>query len=88
MRDVGIDDLPQALAKFDSDELRRRVRHVVTENDRVAGTVRRLRDGRVGEIGELLTASHQSLRDDYEVSCAELDLAVQTALTAGRWVPG
>ena len=83
MRDVGIDDLPQALAQLDSDELRRRVRHVVTENDRVAGTVRRLRDGRVDEIGELLTASHRSLRDDYEVSCAELDLAVEAALTAG-----
>ena len=83
LRDVGIDDLPQALAQLDSDELRRRVRHVVTENDRVTGTVRRLRDGRLSEIGDLLTASHRSLRDDYEVSCAELDLAVEAALTAG-----
>ncbi len=83
LRDVGIDDLPNALAQLDSDELRRRVRHVVTENDRVSSTVRLLRDGRVGEIGQLLTASHRSLRDDYEVSCPELDLAVDVALAAG-----
>lgn len=83
LRDVGIDELPTALPKLDSDELRRRVRHVVTENDRVTSTVRHLRDGRVGEIGDLLTASHRSLRDDFEVSSAELDLAVDTALAAG-----
>ena len=69
--------------KLDSDELRRRVRHVVTENDRVSATVELLRAGRVGGIGELLTASHRSLRDDYEVSCPELDLAVESALAAG-----
>ncbi len=83
LRDVGIGDLPNALAQLDSDELRRRVRHVVTENDRVNSTVSRLREGRVSEIGDLLTASHRSLRDDYEVSCAELDLAVDVALGAG-----
>ena len=42
-----------------------------------------LRDERIGDIGPLLTASHASLRDDYEVSCAELDLAVQSVLGAG-----
>ncbi len=47
---------------------RRRVRHVVTENARVLRTVDLLRGGRVREIGPLLTASHASLRDDYEVS--------------------
>ncbi|MEP6561812.1 MAG: galactokinase [Nakamurella sp.] len=83
LRDVGIGELPNALAQLDSDELRRRVRHVVTENDRVLSTVRCLREGRVGEIGDLLTASHRSLRDDFEVSCAELDLAVDTTLSAG-----
>ncbi|MGQ1839259.1 galactokinase [Kocuria turfanensis] len=61
----------------------RRVRHVLTENARVLATVARLRAGDVAGIGELLVASHASLREDYEVSCPELDLAVDTALAAG-----
>lgn len=61
----------------------RRVRHVLTENARVLATVERLRAGDVDGIGELLVASHTSLREDYEVSCPELDLAVDTALAAG-----
>ncbi|MGX5356921.1 galactokinase [Kocuria sp. KH4] len=61
----------------------RRVRHVLTENARVLATVERLRAGDVAGIGELLAASHASLRDDYEVSCPELDLAVDTARAAG-----
>jgi len=83
LRDIGVADLAAALAKLDDAELERRVRHVVTENDRVAGTVEHLRAGRIADIGDLLTASHRSLRDDYEVSCAELDLAVDSALRAG-----
>ena len=59
------------------------VRHIVTENDRVTRTVEALRAGQLGEIGPLLTASHESLRDDYRVSCAELDVAVEAALGAG-----
>ena len=62
---------------------RRRVRHVVTEDARVLRTVDLLRHGRVREIGPLLTASHASLRDDYEVSVPELDVAVDAALHAG-----
>ncbi|MFC4903382.1 galactokinase [Kocuria oceani] len=61
----------------------RRVRHVLTENARVLATVERLRTGDVAGIGELLIASHTSLREDYEVSCPELDLAVEAALAAG-----
>jgi galactokinase len=89
LRDLSIEQLPNALARLDSDtelrtdELRRRVRHVVTENDRVEQTVRLLRAGAVADIGDLLTQSHRSLRDDYEVSCPELDLAVESALAAG-----
>jgi galactokinase len=60
---------------------------VVTENARVLATVSRLRgpkdDGGVASIGPLLSASHRSLRDDYEVSSAHLDLAVEAALAAG-----
>ena len=63
--------------------MRRRVRHVVTEIARVAELVALLDAGRAREIGPLLDASHASLRDDYEVSCRELDLAVDAARAAG-----
>ena len=66
-----------------SDTARRRVRHVVTENSRVERAVELLRQGRTRETGPLLTESHRSLRDDYEVSCLELDTAVDAALEAG-----
>jgi galactokinase len=62
-------------------QLQKRARHVVTENERVVETVARLRQN--APIGELLVSSHASLRDDYEVSCPELDLAVGTALSNG-----
>jgi galactokinase len=83
LRDIAIGELPAVLERLPDDELRRRVRHVVTENDRVVSTVELLRAGRVADIGDLLTASHASLRDDYDVSCPELDLAVETAVVAG-----
>jgi galactokinase len=90
LRDIGLDALPDAMAAVAADAAlgevgARRVRHVVTEDDRVLRTVELLRAGRVREVGELLTASHRSLRDDYEVSCAELDLAVDTALACGAY---
>jgi len=81
LRDVT--DLEAALAALDDDLLRRRVRHVVTENGRVLDVVALLRAGDVRGIGPALTASHISLRDDYEVSCRELDLVVDTALAEG-----
>jgi galactokinase len=81
LRDVV--DLDSALADLDDDVLRRRVRHVVTENGRVLDVVDLLESGEVRAIGPLMTASHVSLRDDYEVSCRELDLVVDTALAAG-----
>jgi galactokinase len=84
LRDVPADGLDAALGRLHEDVLRRRVRHIVTENARVLETVRLLEAGRdVREIGPLLTASHVSLRDDFEVSAAGLDLAVDTALQTG-----
>ncbi|MFK8847119.1 galactokinase [Streptomyces sp. Ac-502] len=59
------------------------VRHVVTENRRVEDVIARLDAGETRAIGPLLTAGHASLRDDFRVSCAELDLAVDTAVAAG-----
>ncbi|WP_375490999.1 galactokinase [uncultured Jatrophihabitans sp.] len=83
LRDVSADDLDDALSRLDDDVLRRRVRHVVTEDARVLDTVRLLDADDVRGIGPLLTASHVSLRDDYEVSAPGLDLAVDTALAQG-----
>ena len=73
-------ELPQVEAELDG-ELRRRARHVVTENARVRETAVRLREQL--PVGELLVSSHISLRDDYDVSCPQLDLAVETALVVG-----
>ena len=66
--------------------LRRRARHVVSENRRVLDTAGLLRAGHLGNlarVGPLLTASHASLRDDFEVSWPEADAAVEAALQAG-----
>ena len=84
LRDATIDDLEAALASSDLDEVTfRRARHVVTENDRVLEVVDLLRRGDLTAIGPALAGSHRSLRDDYEVSCAELDLAVEAAVAGG-----
>ena len=82
LRDVSVADLDRARATLD-DETFRRVRHIVTENQRVLDTVAALRADGPTAIGELLTASHASMRDDFEISVPELDLAVDTALEAG-----
>ncbi|MGV3712360.1 galactokinase [Pseudolysinimonas sp.] len=82
LRDLGIDDLVRARATLD-DLGFRRVRHVVSENARVLEAVRLLRADGPTAIGALLDASHASLRDDYEVSTPELDLAVETARENG-----
>lgn len=82
LRDIDETELDTALGKL-PDRLRPRVRHVVTENTRVLETVGMLRDGDFDGAGRLLTASHVSLRDDYEVSAPELDTAVDAALRAG-----
>jgi galactokinase len=82
LRDLTVDDLPRAQELLD-DETFRRVRHVVTEDQRVLDTVRTLREQGPTAIGELMDASHRSMRDDFEISVPELDLAVETALANG-----
>ena len=82
LRDVTVADLPSAEALMD-DVTFRRVRHVVTENQRVLDTVRVLRESGARAIGDLLVASHASMRDDFEISVPELDTAVEAALAAG-----
>ncbi len=77
------DAVPGDLDKVPDPVARRRARHVVTENQRVLDVVALLRDDRVPDIGPVLTASHASMRDDFEISVAELDLTVETVLAAG-----
>jgi galactokinase len=67
----------------DDPVLLRRVRHVITETARAETAARLLGQGRTAELGPLLDASHASLRDDYEISCIELDTAVDAARAAG-----
>ena len=82
LRDVSVDDLPRAEELMDGVTFRR-VRHVVTENQRVLDTVKMLREEGARAIGDLLVASHASMRDDFEISVPELDTAVEAALAAG-----
>jgi len=82
LRELGVDDLPRAREALD-EQTYRRVRHVVTENQRVLDTVDRLEADGPLAIGELLDASHVSMRDDFEISIPELDLAVETAQANG-----
>src|SRR5260221_7736682 len=59
--------------------LRRRARHVITENSRVLATVSLLQAGDIAGCGPLLSASHRSLRDDFEISWPQADTAVDAA---------
>ncbi|UKA76658.1 galactokinase [Arthrobacter sp. FW306-07-I] len=82
LRDVQVGDLEEASGLLDEVTFRR-VRHVVTENDRVLQTVELLGGPGPSAIGPLLDASHASMRDDFEISCPELDLAVDTSRANG-----
>jgi galactokinase len=72
LRDVTLTDLGNLPEKT-----RRRARHVVTENARVQSAAAALKSNNLDELGRLMCESHRSLRDDYEVSCRELDLMVE-----------
>ncbi|KRA24584.1 galactokinase [Microbacterium sp. Root61] len=82
LRDLSAEDLPRARGVMD-DVTFRRVRHVVTEDQRVLDTVQTLREQGPAAIGDLLLASHASMRDDFEISVPELDTAVEAAMGAG-----
>ncbi|MFJ3825339.1 galactokinase [Streptomyces nodosus] len=84
LRDVPLAELDAALARLgDDEELRRLVRHVVTEDARVERVAALLEAGDIRAIGPVLTRGHASLRDDFRISCPELDLIVDTARSAG-----
>ena len=82
LRELGPADLPRAAAQLDG-QTYRRVRHIVTENQRVLDTVTALRTSGPAAIGPFLNESHESMRDDFEISTPELDLAVASAQGLG-----
>jgi len=81
LRDASVADL----SRVSDPVMLRRARHVVSENQRVLDTVALLRSGRVREIGPLMTASHASMRDDFEITVPEVDVAVGAALDSGAY---
>jgi galactokinase len=81
LRDVT--DLDAALAQLSDPVMRRRVRHVVTENARVLEAAAILRAGRIADLAPLLDASHESMRDDFEITVPQVDLAVDVARASG-----
>jgi len=84
LRDVS----PDQLARLTEEGiLHQRATHVVSENERVRDAVAAIEQGQWDRMGALMTRSHESLRDDYEVSCPELDLLIELA-TAQRGVYG
>ena len=83
LRDVSSEMFEQSAQQL-PEHIRRRCRHVITENQRVIDGVAALKEGRLEAFGNLMNASHESLRTDYEVSCKELDVMVEVA----RSLPG
>jgi galactokinase len=82
LRDVSIEQLGANHKKLDATELRR-ARHAVTEIARTVDAAAAVKAGDWPRVGYLMYASHESLRDDYEVSCEELDLLVELARKIG-----
>jgi len=78
LRDVAVEVFERRQDEL-SETVRERCRHVVTENRRTLDAVAALRQGDLDRVGDLMRASHVSLRDDYEVSCDELDVMVEAA---------
>ena len=82
LRDAGIEELTQ-LESIVSQVVFRRARHIVTENQRVLLAAQALEEGNLAWFGQLMNESHTSMRDDFEISIPELDLAVEVARQAG-----
>jgi galactokinase len=83
LRDVPFAGLDEALRALPDERSRELVRHVVTEDERVRRVIAHLEAGDTRGIGPLLGEGHASLRDDFRISCDELDLVVDTAVAAG-----
>jgi galactokinase len=92
---IGVDSLRDAtIGSLDgtfphgSGVIYKRARHVLTENERCLQFAKALSTSDKGAMGRLMRASHESLRDDYEVSCAELDWMAEAAWAAKGCVGG
>ncbi|TQS40200.1 galactokinase [Cryptosporangium phraense] len=85
LRDATLSDLDKLATDSEGEELVKRARHIITENQRVQDVVALLDSGRVREIGPLLTASHASMRDDFEITVPEVDVLVEALLGAGAY---
>jgi galactokinase len=79
LRDVTIEEFKQ-YQEYLPEPIIRRARHVISENYRVQTGVQALREENFSAFGQLMIESHHSLKNDYEVSCTELDLLVNLAL--------
>ena len=82
LRDVTVESL-EASRNLLEDVVYKRARHVVTENERVKKTVELLSSSGPKSIGQLMNESHASMRDDFQISITELDVAVETAISEG-----
>jgi galactokinase len=82
LRDVSVESL-EASRDLLEDVVYKRARHVVTENERVTQTVELLSSSGPKAIGQLMIESHASMRDDFQISISELDVAVETAIAEG-----
>jgi galactokinase len=82
LRDATLEQLEDLQPQLD-DVLYRRARHVISENGRTQKAAKSFSTGHWSRTGELMVASHLSLRNDFEVSCPELDLLVELALELG-----
>lgn len=77
--DLTEEEFESNKAVIKSDVCRKRAKHAVYENQRAVKAVQALKDNNIEEFGKLMNASHVSLRDDYEVSCEEVDVLVNLA---------
>ncbi len=86
-RALGVPTLREAtlaaVGRLDDERVRRRATHIVTEIERVTETVAALGQQDWAAVGQLFEASHRSMRDDFEISCPELDAAVEVSVQAG-----
>jgi galactokinase len=78
LRDATLSDLEQVRSKM-PDNVFRRCRHIITENQRVEQTVAAFHAGDLTTVGKLMAAAHASYRDDFEASCPEVDLLIELA---------
>jgi galactokinase len=83
LRELAFEELDRTCDRLTDTQARGLVRHVVTEIQRVRQTVTLLREGRLAALGTVFDASHASMRDDFGISCAELDVAVTAATASG-----